>query len=358
MKQRNWLIAFMILVSLGLAAVASLTWYVDPYLHYHKPHTDRFYYTLNLEQSQNDGIIRNFEYDTLFTGTSMTENAPTSQIEELFGGKCIKLPSSGAGFAEIDRYVRSAAKRNPDLKTVFRCLDEDFLIPTDEAMFYSVGDYPEYLYNDNPFDDVNYLLNRDVFLPRVIQPILGSLKNHTVGITDFDEYGRWEYEGMPTMAQTLDPATRFTAPSVQISLTEEEKSRVFQNITENALNTAIENPQITFYYYLPPYSAIWWALRWEQGKLERQAEAERLVIETLLQADNIRLFSFHTVTDITGNLENYRDSAHYLTNVNRAIAQYMADGVYQLTKDNYETYLSELLAVYSAYDYNAYFLNP
>ena len=43
----------------------------------------------------NDGISRNFEFDTLITGTSMAQNFKTSEAEALFGGKAVKETFSG-----------------------------------------------------------------------------------------------------------------------------------------------------------------------------------------------------------------------------------------------------------------------
>ena len=45
-----------------LLTIGGIIYCIDPYFHYHRPHK-AFFYLLNNERSQNDGIFRNFEYD-------------------------------------------------------------------------------------------------------------------------------------------------------------------------------------------------------------------------------------------------------------------------------------------------------
>ena len=52
---------------------------VDPFFHYHAPLESLEYPLIrDNERYQNDGILRHFTYDTIITGTSMTENFETS----------------------------------------------------------------------------------------------------------------------------------------------------------------------------------------------------------------------------------------------------------------------------------------
>ena len=77
MKAKKWLIGWGCLVLALLFLISSLVVYVDPYFHYHAPKTDLFFYGLYNQRSQNDGILRHFDYDAVITGTSMTENFRT-----------------------------------------------------------------------------------------------------------------------------------------------------------------------------------------------------------------------------------------------------------------------------------------
>ena len=92
---RNWTLmtlsmTFLFLVCLGLCTVV-----VDPFFHYHPP-LDELQYPINNERYQNNGIVRNFKYDAIITGTSMTENFKTTEFDKLFGVESVKVPFSGA----------------------------------------------------------------------------------------------------------------------------------------------------------------------------------------------------------------------------------------------------------------------
>ena len=76
--KKLWVIGYLIIVIAALAAAATTVIATDPFFHFHAPNTDAYFYPLNNQRSQNDGISRNFEYEGLITGTSMTENLMSS----------------------------------------------------------------------------------------------------------------------------------------------------------------------------------------------------------------------------------------------------------------------------------------
>lgn len=87
MKPQRWTAGYVCLVVIALVIIGVWVVTVDPYFHFHKPDTARFFYSLYDENQryQNDGIIKNFDYEGLITGTSMTENFKTSEAERLWG---------------------------------------------------------------------------------------------------------------------------------------------------------------------------------------------------------------------------------------------------------------------------------
>lgn len=123
MKSKFWLSGWLVFIIGFLVAIGVFVYRIDPYMHYHKPNTERYYYTLNNERSQNDGITKHFEYNALITGTSMTENFKTSEFDEIFGVNSIKVTYSGGSYKEINDNLIIALKKNPELKTIVRCLD-------------------------------------------------------------------------------------------------------------------------------------------------------------------------------------------------------------------------------------------
>lgn len=123
MKVKVWLISWLILVVSALSVFGYWVYKIDPYFHYHKPELERYFYSLNNQRSQNDGISKHFEYDALVSGTSMTENFRTTEVDDIFGCNSIKVAFSGGTYKEINDNIEIALKNNGNLKTIIRCLD-------------------------------------------------------------------------------------------------------------------------------------------------------------------------------------------------------------------------------------------
>lgn len=352
MKGRTWLIGWLIIVCMGLGLIGSWVYKVDPYMHFHKPDTERYFYVLDNQRSQNDGIIKHFDYDALITGTSMTENFKTSEMDTIFGCKSIKVPYSGGSYKEINDSLKRAIKSNPNLKIVVRGLDMSFFINDKDRMRDDLGEYPTYLYDSNPLNDVKYVLNRDIIWSRVYPMAIASNTNDLrTGITSFDDCYRWQYWytfGKDTVCPAGIPEIMKGNP---IYLSDDEKQMIKDNITQNVTSLANENPNITFYFFFPPYSVVYWMELVSTGTIYKQIEAEQYVIELILQSDNIRLFSFNNITDIITDLNNYKDSIHYGQWVNSLILRWMHDGEYQITKENYKDYLSDEMEYYLNFEY-------
>ena len=150
-----------------MGIIAGMTYRVDPYFHYHAPLTEEYFYSLNNQRSQN--ITRHFEYNAIITGTSMTENFMASEVDALYGVNSIKVCYSGATYKEINDNLIVALEENPNIEMIIRGLDIDVVryLAEKKLMRYDMGEYPMYLYDNNFLNDIEYLLNRDLFYSRI-----------------------------------------------------------------------------------------------------------------------------------------------------------------------------------------------
>ncbi len=353
MKTKIWLISWLITVVSILSIIGFWVYKIDPYFHYHKPDLDNYFYRLDNQRSQNDGIIKHFDYDAIVIGTSMTQNFRVTEVDKLFGCNSIKVPYSAASYKEINDNIKNALKVNGNLKIIIRCLDMGKFLDSADTMRYDLQEYPTYLYDRDPFNDVEYLLNRDVVFKRTYQMELDKNKdNFKPGITSFDDYTRWQskYEfGI----NTVSPEGITVKEAEQIHLSEEEKKAIKQNIEINVTDTADENPDVDFYYYYSPYSVASWNSWKTTGKLYKMLEAEAYITELIVSHENIHLFSFNNRTDITTDLNNYRDETHYASWINSLILKWMHEGRYQLTEDNYKAILKKEYDFYTTFDYES-----
>lgn len=353
MNAKKWILIVAFLIVTFFIAIGVDVAYVDPYFHYHKPRTDKYYYALNASGYMNYGIAKNFDYTSMICGTSMTENFKSSEMDNLFNMRTIKVSQSGARYDSVNEIVKIALSNNADLKLVLRGIDMGFFLEDNKGIFHVREDSPRYLYDKNIWNDYRYLYDRDVVFNRVFMMQIGSLFHTTTpGIESFDKYSNWMWmiKGFGKDAiygEEKDLGKRGDL----ISLTEDERAKILNNIQENVTNLCAQYPEVQFYYFFPPYSIAWWQLLMEDGTIEKQLEAERIVIEELLKHPNINLYSFNLFTDITCNLDNYADEMHYGEWINSEILKWIKNEEGKITKKNYLNYLNREKIFYMTYDY-------
>ena len=125
MNGKKWSLAVLIsgLVISGLLVFCGwLTYEIDPYFHYHAP-AEGVSYLLNQERYQNNGILRNFDYELVISGSSMASNFKPSEAEKLFGLKSVKTAFRGGTLKEINDNMKTALEANPKLQIVIRPAD-------------------------------------------------------------------------------------------------------------------------------------------------------------------------------------------------------------------------------------------
>lgn len=330
-----------ILLLLGAATIL-----IDPFLHYHQP-LQGLEYPLKDERYCNDGIQRHYDYSAMITGTSMTQNFKTSQLEELWGTSAIKTAFSGATFHEVKEAIERALSYQDGLQIVIRSLDGSRIIcPADEDEYEGV---PEYLYDNNPFNDVEYLFNKEVAAQTLAVLNYTRAGNLTPSMDEYGSWGQYAEYGEEAVLQTVTDLGDTWEETV---LTDEDREMVRENVEQNVLQPALEHPDVTFYVFYPPYSIVYWRALVQTKQLNAQLEAERMTTEILLQADNIRIFAFADETEMAANLDNYMDSMHYGPWINEEILQWMYEGSHELNAENYEEYYRNITDIYQNYPYD------
>ena len=345
-NSKLWSILCILLVFLLLAAFALPTAVIDPFFHFRSPRED-LSYPLNNQRYQNDGIVRHFDYDALITGTSMTENFKTSEFDALFGISSVKVSYSGASFPELMTTLEQALEHNPNLGTVLLCVDQWFL-SSGRELIQADGDYPLYLYDDNPFNDVEYLLNREIFFGSTLEVLNRTKKG--LPTTSFDEYSSWVY---PYDAEIVLSNYNRPEPADAQVITEADISLLKDTMENTLIRLARAYPDTEFIVYFPPYSILTWDTWIREGLFSKNLALFQLASELFLQEENIRFFSFHSDFDTITDLNNYRDTVHHSDKINSLLLQRFRSGEYQLTHDTYQQHWQEVEAFYRNFDYDA-----
>lgn len=258
MKSKKFIIIWLTIISISLITMGTLVYIVDPFFHYRRPNVERFYYSLYNQRSQNNGILKYFDYDAIIIGTSMTENFKKSEMDQIFEANSIKVPFSGASYKEINDNIKIAFD-NVEIKTIIRCLDMSALLDDKDKMRYDLGQYPIYLYDDNILNDYKYLCCKEVFINRVLENII--YKNdvcHKIGITSFDDYSNWHNNSSFGRKVVIPYGFKVDKSKEYKHLTQEDKEKIKLNIEQNVISLANEHKNVDYYCFLPPYSIVWW----------------------------------------------------------------------------------------------------
>ena len=348
MKSRNFVILTLSLTVLLLLGFVGMNVYVDPLFHYHAP-SQSFEYPLWDERYMNDGITRHFTYDAILTGSSMTENFRTSQWDAYFGTHSIKIPFSGGTYKEVGDAIRKAFAYNPDIKYVMRSLDSTMLVADADSLDYN--DYPNFLYDSNPLNDVNYVLNKDLYL-KYTEYVFTFNRLGGVSST-FDVYKNWGRGETYNGEQLKNSYTRVIPVEEERLFLKEDQDRMLENLEQNVLSLAKEHPDTQFYLFDPPYSILAFDDYNRNGMLGYMLDAWELEVEALLSYDNIRFFAFYDAPEVITNLDYYRDSLHDGQVISDFILECMASGAHEITRDNSDAYFSAIRDFYLHYSYDS-----
>lgn len=209
-----------VLVGTGtlLILAGGMTAVIDPFFHYHKP-LKQLEYPLERgkERYLNNGIIQNFDYDAAITGTSMMQNFKTSQFDDLFGTHSVKVTLTGDTYWAIDEEIRTIFDNKSDIKYIFRCLDYNKIF--DDKSDYNYDNVPTYLYDNNIWNDVQYLFNKDIFI------------DNTLGVIKYTLHGEKHHPWMNTVpGQQIIPSEQTTYSKPTLFQQKSKNRRSFQRM--------------------------------------------------------------------------------------------------------------------------------
>lgn len=344
---RAWILGILAAALVVFAAIAALVIYVDPFFQYHKPLAD-FPYVIDNQLSQNPGMAKNWEYDSVILGSSMTVNFNTDWFMELFGQKTAKLSYNGAYPKDQANIMKLIFENNPKVKTVYLGVDIPAYSSGTEETKYPI---PAYLYDDNYTNDISYLLNKDVLLNYILRP-LADPKDKTDIPT---MYSLWWTDEYFNKGYVLE---HYEAPE----LVEEEVEREYflpnlkNNLDSNICPYIEGNPDTEFIIFYPPYSILYWYGVNRENKLEATLAEYEYAAERLLTYENVRVFMFSDQEDIMEELNHYADYDHYHKSINRYMAESFLSGACELKNtQDLQKRMDKLRKIAVEYDYDSIF---
>lgn len=303
----------------GLLGLAGLTIVVDPFFQYHAP-LNGVNYVIDNQQSQNPGIARNFEYDSVILGSSMTDNFDTLLFAQLLGLNTVKLSSNAAAPKDLSMLLEQVNRSDNEVKQVFLCIDT---YSFEYALGEQIYELPEYLYDENLFNDVSYLFNKDVLLDYILLPTF------TGENTPINE-AYWFWQNMSYGEEAV-----MSSYDIPETVSESVGRDFFADYISANLQTYLlpyieSMPDTVFTVFFPAYSVLHWNTEYAAGTWEAELDGTLQILETLLEYSNVEIYYFQDMTDFITDLNHYSDASHYSKEMNDYMTACFASGEHRL----------------------------
>ena len=347
MQPKRWLAGFLGIFLAGLAGCMALVIWVDPFFQYHKP-LAWFPYLVDNQVNQNPGLAKHMDYDGILIGSSMTASFNTDWFEELMGMRTQKLSYNGSYPKDLSNIMQLVFDAKGDqVKAVYMAVDQSTFSADPEETKFPVTDY---LYDDNVFNDVPYLLNKDVLLDYILRP-LADRKDASDWAELYKPWWTDEYYNKANVLMYYEAAEE--KQEEEALAADYFKDAVEENLQKNIIPYIEAHPETEFYIFYPPYSILFWNDVTREKELEAVIGRLEYMTERLLNYENVHVFNFLGKEDIICNLNNYADYMHYHKNVCRYITECFATGENELHPENYGQAFDEIRTLAMSYDYPA-----
>ncbi len=295
------------------------------------------------ERYEMAGLIREQDYSAVVMGTSLVANYRASWFTEGLGEETLKITFPDGRLSEFETALDLAFRTHPDLDTVFFGLDPNVLVREDQT-----SELPQYLYNENPLDDIQLYFNADSLALAVETLALSGEEGVTL-----DEAYLWDdvyvFSKRYALAGYPRPEESGTQLAEDAYLTTAEKN------LDTICGWLEEHPDVRFAIWFPPYSILYWDQQTRLGTADAIITAVEYAARRLMAYDNAEVYCFLHNYNVIQNLERYTDHIHCSGVVSRDVTDKMIAGLWRLTEENRELRLEELREFVRNYDYDALF---
>lgn len=348
---KDWIIKTFIAFISVMLIIGIIIYTIDPFMYYRLPKTNNYKFD---QQYCNAGIIKNANYDSAIVGSSMVHLFNPQVARDTMGINPVKLSWGGARPNDLNYLVNEAIKYK-DAKTFILAFD---LLFFDSNITDTSFQRPEYLHDDNKINDIKYLFNTTTYTNAayaLAKNVLGMNKEsfdldaiHTAGYATekFEKESALRYYDMKV--ESNENRAYPTEQDKQISL-----QRMKENLHVKILSLFEENPDREFYVFFPPISILLWEAE-KEYTTDTMLEFKEYAIKEMLKYDNVKLYDFQNLDDIVLNLDNYKDTIHYSSQICDDIVKDIDEGNNLITKENYKEKIEHLRNIIDEFDISQY----
>ncbi len=324
----KWIRTFLCSLLAVLLFLSAVAYAVDPFMQFRVKDNA---YMLD-EWDVCGGLIKNYDYDTLIIGSSMAQCFDMDVVRQELGVKPLHIALGGINPTEIGKLL-DVAYRTEKADTYYICVDMMTFNKDNEESRLS-----EHLLKDDFISKLRYLLSYEVWFGFI--PVdIAFVALDAIGVElpikyayqkSIDKLGDWRLEHPVGGEQmVLD-----NYKSSQYSVSYVDSENLYQNIV-SSIDTFFARCQFDkgeHVFFFPPYSSLCWAEYQNRGQFEIYLQAKRYFIEKALEY-GVTVYDFQSA-DITMDLNNYKDTTHFMPHINDWMVTCFASGEWTVNRDN------------------------
>lgn len=323
-KYKKYSLRFLLSIPFLIISIILFNYTIDPYQQYRKAS----FYTFSTKKARylNAGLIKNYDYNSLIIGSSMMANFDVLEVERMLNFSRTLKPLTFGGFISEESDTINTALKYKNIKNIFMGLDiysfSGFNIPSEKNQR-----FPLYLYDDNFYNDLEYLFNFQVFRYS-IKLLLRKYDKEKINFqlnTLYDWHD--EYKHLFSGKELLTDYSIRSADNKSVSHL--YSFEILQKNFELYLLPIIKkNTNINFIFFFPPYSIFEYKLMSKHDYLLDAIKFKNYIGKNLAKYNNVKLYDFQIANHITHNLKNYKDTTHYHKRINTWMLK-------EISKDRY-----------------------
>ena len=307
-RYRKWLLNLLLGVLISSFLILSIVFMVDPFLQYRSRDKG---YILN-PRYVTPGLIKNFDYDTIIIGSSMTQNFNMQVFREYFNDKPLHVNCGGMTTRDIVSSIKLANKINK-AKKYYICIDlANFNSNTQRRI-------PEHLFRDDFFSKIRYSFSHEVWFEFIpvdmfllgIQKIGKQLPEDYKYRIDVDYLGYWAHQHKFSRAIVMN---KYQSNIDKVSEVDNKglNERMKKNIDK--FFEDLKDCKDKYNFFFPPYSVLFWHNADKKGYIKQYLDAKRYFVTKAIQ-QNHNVYDFQAEEFIC-DLDNYKDTTHYKPEIN------------------------------------------
>ncbi|MGG3563704.1 hypothetical protein ABES03_19130 [Neobacillus rhizosphaerae] len=323
MSYKKFLVTVALMASVFILFVSVIMYIIDPLFYYRKTALYRPQY-IATERYQMPGLLRNQDYNTLITATSMGRNFRESYVDDILGVQSFNasLPASTA--KEQSMVAEAAFRHKPDLKRVIWELNYYSFAGEPDWVTGPPSDFPTYMYDKWKFNDIRYLISS-----YPIKILYNNLLANKVGDERRREIEPLYKFGQVAPIETFDhikTRLKYVQPIEELPSYEYSSVQI-ESFKQNVISLVKAHPNTKFTLFYAPYPIYNHVSFYKTNAnyLKERLKFKKEVFKLVESYPNVEIYDFQDMKEVTFNFANYQgDQVHYYNFINNWIIDYMA----------------------------------